>query len=66
MNTINIKQIKEWLKIALINLVMLAVFLELGSLGFYLIRNNQFFYTRERPQTNQDLGLNLEGMRMES
>jgi len=65
MKKIDIKHIKEWCKIALINLVMLAVFLELGSLAFYLIRNNQFFYTRERPQTNQDLGLNLEGMRME-
>ncbi|MGC9525590.1 MAG: hypothetical protein ACP5D7_08645 [Limnospira sp.] len=65
MNKIDIKHIKEWVKIALVNLVMLAVFLELGSLAFYFIRNNQFFYTRERPQTSQDLGLNLEGMRME-
>lgn len=62
---LNLKKIKEIAKTTLVNLVVLAIFLELGSLGFYFIRNNQLFYTRPQPETSQDLGLSLEGMRME-
>lgn len=61
----NRKQIKEVGKIILINLLLLGFFVELGSLGFYLVRHNQLFYTRQRPSSIEEMGLNLEGMRME-
>ncbi len=60
----NIKLFQEGLKITLINLVFLFVFLELGSLAFYFVRNQQLFYTREKSQSYQDLGINLEGVRV--
>lgn len=55
---------KEILKIALINLALLLVFLELGSLGWYFFKNKQFFYTREKAQDKLALGINLEGVRL--
>ncbi|MEB3280852.1 MAG: hypothetical protein VKK42_18210 [Lyngbya sp.] len=64
MKKLNLKFIKEGLKLTLINLAVLLVFLELGSLGFYFIRNQQFFYTREKSEDYRDLGINLEGVRV--
>ncbi|MBW3586064.1 MAG: hypothetical protein KY448_09515, partial [Cyanobacteria bacterium 0813] len=55
---------KEILKIALINLALLLVFLELGSLGWYFVKHKQFFYTREKVPNKSDLGINLEGVRL--
>ncbi|WP_413166131.1 hypothetical protein ACL6C3_05815 [Capilliphycus salinus ALCB114379] len=64
MKKLNLKFIKEGLKLTVINLALLFVFLELGSLGFYFIRNQQFFYTREKSEDYRDLGINLEGVRV--
>jgi hypothetical protein len=55
---------QEFIKIALINLALLLVFLELGSLGWYFVKHKQFFYTREKTQNKSDLGINLEGVRL--
>ncbi|NJK76530.1 MAG: hypothetical protein HC942_24230 [Microcoleus sp. SU_5_6] len=59
-----LKNIPEILKIAAINLVLLLVFIELGSLGWYYVKHKQFFYTRQKPQDNSALGINLEGVRL--
>ncbi|MEG4304007.1 hypothetical protein [Microcoleus sp. D3_18a_C4] len=59
-----LKKGQEFLKIALINLALLLVFLELGSLGWYFVKHKQFFYTREKVQNKSDLGINLEGVRL--
>ncbi|MEG4445911.1 hypothetical protein QUB47_29295 [Microcoleus sp. AT9_B5] len=59
-----LKKGQEFLKIALINLVILLVFLELGSLGWYFVKHKQFFYTREKTQDKSALGINLEGVRL--
>ncbi|MCC3550537.1 MAG: hypothetical protein EAZ90_28080 [Oscillatoriales cyanobacterium] len=55
---------QEILKITLINLALLLVFLELGSLGWYFVKHKQFFYTREKVQDKSALGINLEGVRL--
>ncbi|MBD1883268.1 hypothetical protein [Microcoleus vaginatus] len=55
---------QEFLKIALINLALLLFFLELGSLGWYFVKHKQFFYNREKVQNKSDLGINLEGVRL--
>ncbi|MEG4351908.1 hypothetical protein QUA74_19455 [Microcoleus sp. LAD1_D3] len=60
----SLKKGQEFLKITLINLVLLLVFLELGSLGWYFVKHKQFFYTREKVQNKSDLGINLEGVRL--
>ncbi|MEG4944819.1 hypothetical protein [Microcoleus sp. F4-D5] len=60
----SLKKGQEFLKIALINLVILLVFLELGSLGWYFVKHKQFFYTREKTQDKSALGINLEGVRL--
>ncbi|MEG4032514.1 hypothetical protein QUA03_01640 [Microcoleus sp. S36b_A4] len=59
-----LKKGQEFLKITLINLVLLLVFLELGSLGWYFVKHKQFFYTREKTQDKSALGINLEGVRL--
>ncbi|HLO51110.1 MAG TPA: hypothetical protein VK211_22035 [Kamptonema sp.] len=59
-----VKRSKEIFKLAAINLLLLFFFLEAGSLGLYFVKNNQFFYTREKPKTNPDLGIDLEGVRL--
>ncbi|NJM59707.1 MAG: hypothetical protein HC849_05135 [Oscillatoriales cyanobacterium RU_3_3] len=59
-----LKNIPEILKIAAINLVLLLVFIELGSLGWYYVKHKQIFYTRQKPQDNSALGINLEGVRL--
>ncbi|MEG5040773.1 MULTISPECIES: hypothetical protein [unclassified Microcoleus] len=59
-----LKKGQEFLKIALINLALLLVFLELGSLGWYFVKHKQFFYTREKTQDKSALGINLEGVRL--
>jgi hypothetical protein len=59
-----LKKEQEFIKIALINLALLLVFLELGSLGWYFVKHKQFFYTREKVQNKSDLGINLEGVRL--
>ncbi|SRR6476469_1009290 len=59
-----LKKVHEFLKISLINLVLLLVFLELGSLGWYFVKHKQFFYTREKTQDKSALGINLEGVRL--
>lgn len=59
-----IKKGQGFLKIALINLALLLVFLELGSLAWYFVKHKQFFYTREKVQNKSDLGINLEGVRL--
>ncbi|MEG4120774.1 hypothetical protein QUA43_25310 [Microcoleus sp. N9_B4] len=55
---------QEFLKVALINLVTLLFFLELGSLAWYFVKHKQFFYTREKTQDKSALGINLEGVRL--
>ena len=55
---------QEILKITLINLALLLVFLELGSLGWYFVKHKQFFYSREKAQDKSALGINLEGVRL--
>ena len=57
-------QAKEGLKIGLINLVVLFVLLEIGSLSFYYSKHKQFYYTREHSEDLQNLGINLEGVRV--
>lgn len=57
-------QAKEALKIGLINLVVLFFLLEFGSLIFYYFKHQQLFYTRERSEDLQNLGINLEGVRV--
>ena len=59
-----IKKIPEILKIAAINLALLLVFLELGSLGWYFVKHKQFFYTRDKAENKSALGMNLEGVRL--
>ncbi|MBE9096564.1 hypothetical protein [Tychonema sp. LEGE 07203] len=59
-----IKQSQEIIKIAAINLALLLVFLELGSLGWYFLKHKQFFYTRQKTQDKSALGINLEGVRL--
>jgi hypothetical protein len=59
-----LKKGQEFLKIALVNLVLLLVFVELGSLGWYFVKHKQFFYTREKPKDKSALGINLEGVRL--
>ena len=64
MTKFNLKFIKEGLKLTAINLAVLFVLLELGSLVFYSSRNKQLFYTREKSEDYRDLGINLEGVRV--
>src|ERR671933_142106 len=59
-----LKKGQEFIKIALINLALLLVFLELGSLGMYFGKHKQFFYTRKKAQDKSALGINLEGVRL--
>ncbi|MEG4858387.1 hypothetical protein QUB75_12190 [Microcoleus sp. K1-B6] len=59
-----LKKGSGFLKIALINLALLLVFLEVGSLAWYFVKHKQFFYTREKVQNKSDLGINLEGVRL--
>ncbi len=59
-----IKKSQEILKIAAINLALLLVFLELGSLGWYFVKHKQFFYTKSKVQDKSALGINLEGVRL--
>ncbi|MEG4493021.1 hypothetical protein [Microcoleus sp. D3_18_C4] len=59
-----LKKGQGFLKITLINLVLLLVFLELGSLGWYFVKYKQIFYTREKAQDKSALGINLEGVRL--
>jgi uncharacterized membrane protein YjgN (DUF898 family) len=60
----SLKKGHEFLRIALINLVLLLVFLEVGSLAWYFVKHKQFFYTREKTQDKSALGINLEGVRL--
>ncbi|MCT7983285.1 hypothetical protein NG796_08265 [Laspinema sp. A4] len=56
------KKIPEIVKIALINLVFLAIFIELGAAALYWSKYKQLFYTRNENQTNEaiaQLGLPL-------
>ncbi|MGB7712576.1 MAG: hypothetical protein WBL95_24090 [Microcoleus sp.] len=59
-----LKNSQEIIKIALINLVLLLVFLEGGSLAWYFVKHKQFFYTREQPKDKFNVGINLEGVRL--
>jgi hypothetical protein len=59
-----INKTQEILKVALINLVLLLVFLELGSLGWYFLKHKQIFYIREKREDKSALGVNLEGVRL--
>lgn len=59
-----VNKTQEILKVALINLVLLLVFLELGSLGWYFVKHKQIFYTREKREDKSALGVNLEGVRL--
>ena len=59
-----VNKTQEILKVALINLVLLLVFLELGSLGWYFVKHKQIFYTREKREDKSALGVNLEGLRL--
>ncbi|MGE5657135.1 MAG: hypothetical protein ACM37W_11015 [Actinomycetota bacterium] len=58
-----VKKSKEIFKVALINLVVLLVFLEIGSLGFYWLKHKQFFYTRDLSKDNE-FQKQLEGVRL--
>ncbi|WP_377476055.1 MAG: hypothetical protein P2A85_25010 [Microcoleus anatoxicus] len=65
MNDLNFfKKSPEIIKIALINLLLLLAFLELGSLGWYFVKHKQFFYARQKPLDKSALGINLEGVRL--
>ena len=55
---------QEFIKIALINLLLLLAFLEVGSLGWYFVKHKQFFYARQKPLDKSALGINLEGVRL--
>lgn len=57
-------KVKEGIKIGLINLVVLFVFLEIGSLIFYYFKHQKLYYTRDRSEDIQNLGINLEGVRV--
>lgn len=59
-----LKKGQESLKIALVNLVLLLVFLELGSLGWYFVKHQQIFYTREQQKDKFNVEINLEGVRL--
>lgn len=47
------KKLPEFFKIALINLVFLAIFIELGAAALYWSKYKQLFYTRNENQTNE-------------
>ncbi len=47
------KNLPEIIKIALINLVFLAIFIELGAAALYWSKNKQLFYTRSENQTDE-------------
>lgn len=57
-----LKNSQELWKIILINIILLFVFLELGSLGWYFFRYKQFFYTREKVTENHQ-GEELENQK---
>ena len=56
------KRLKHLLKIVIINVAVLAILLELGSAGAYLIYTKEFFYARQ-PRTTHLVGLALPGQR---
>ena len=58
------KNITELIKIAAINLVVLFLCLEGGSLLLYYLKNKQLFYTQKPSGNYQELGINLEGVRL--
>ncbi len=58
------KKVKELIQIVGINLILLFLCLEGGSLLLFYFKNNQLFYTRKAAENYQDLGLNLEGVRL--
>lgn len=58
------KQGTEILKLVLINLLVLLAFLEVGSLGLYFVKHKQLFYTRDREKEDTDLGVDLQGVRL--
>lgn len=55
---------RELIGIIAVNLVMLLVFLELGSLGWYFIRYKELFYTRSKNAEAEKAGINLAGIRL--
>ncbi|MGB3535111.1 MAG: hypothetical protein WBA13_16560 [Microcoleaceae cyanobacterium] len=61
---ISFKTIQSLIKIAAINLIILFLCLEGGSLLLYYLKNQQLFYTQKTSENYQDLGLNLEGVRL--
>ncbi len=61
---ISFKTIQELIKIAAINLIILFFCLEGGSVLLYYLKNQQLFYTQKYSENYQDLGLNLEGVRL--
>jgi hypothetical protein len=58
------KKLQEFIKIAAINLIVLFLCLEGGFLLLYYLKNKQLFYTRKSSENYQELGLNLEGVRL--
>jgi hypothetical protein len=54
------KKMTGWGKTLVINSLILLVFLELGSLLFYWIKNQKFFYTRRQNESSETQNLNLE------
>ncbi|NJK38878.1 MAG: hypothetical protein HC835_06975 [Oscillatoriales cyanobacterium RM2_1_1] len=63
MKKLGFQKVRSGLQLIAINLLVLFGFLELGSLGFYWIKNQQLFYTRQKIEDYQALGINLEGVR---
>jgi hypothetical protein len=54
------KKIRGWGKTVAINLFLLFIFLELGSLLFYWSKNKEFFYTHRQNNSTQNQNLDLE------
>lgn len=61
---IHVKDGIKVLKVILINLIVLSILFELGSLGLYWLKHKKFFYTRPMAKSYQELGINMEGVRL--
>ncbi|MGB3404192.1 MAG: hypothetical protein WBA77_16025 [Microcoleaceae cyanobacterium] len=62
--SISFKKVQEFIKIAAINLIILFLCLEGGSLLLFYLKNKQLFYTQKSSENYQELGINLEGVRL--
>lgn len=58
------KYLKKIGKTIFINIVLLFVFLEIGSLGWYYLKYKQLFYARESGTNSNEIKINLAGVRL--